>query len=207
MNELQSLLSCRPDQVYSIMRFNCLPASYLHPLRRDDFLPGLPTSVWESPRAWGRISTIILSEGNLTEPFVDPTHWAWSVALLSSEQLCRLARYAGAILVLEKIRSSLAREHVLSWKQLVGCDAYQFAMTSASLLPTIDVGEIEFTNNPPEKIGYSVIAAVFKSMPEAIKQRCQLKIPPNVELLDIDLKKARRIASIILDISRMEWSS
>ncbi len=207
MDELRELLSSGIQQKHSIMRFNCLPASYLHPLRREDFIPGLPDRVWETPRSWARLSRVILEHVNLSESFFEPNHWGWSIALLSPEKLKQIARYSGAIALLNKVRSSLAREHVLAWKKLLGEDAYLFAMTSASLLPITNFCTVSETDSQPETVGYSIISAVFQSMPTPMSTRCQLKIPPASYSTDIDSSKARRIVTTISELSGTRWFS
>ncbi len=203
MDELRELLSCPTQLVHSIMRFNCMPASYLHPMRRDEFAPELPSAVWETPSAWAKLSAVILGHANFSDYIFEPNHWGWSIALLSIDRLKLLARYSGAIALLDKVRSSLARDHVLSWKKLLGEDAYQFAMTTAPLLPNTRLHDIEERDSSPEKIGYSVIMAVFKSMPDPMCFRCQLKIPSTTYSSEIDPLKARRLLMAINQLSRI----
>lgn len=205
MDDLQLLMACENKKLRAIMFFNFLPAGYLHPNKRREFLPEIPLTMWETPRSWNSLSSVILTTIGLPKPFVEPDHISWRIALLSNDRLMLLARYAGAVLMLDKIRASLSRSNVLSWKQLVGNDAYEFALSSASLLPRVNLKDFDAPTVSPEDAGYSLLNSAIGIMPDAVAIRLRLKIPPLINSLDIDPTKAFRLISTIIEISRKEW--
>ncbi len=190
-----------------IFQFNFLPAIYLHPTQREIFFPGMPEKIWDCSSVLGKLSTIILRKLEYPEPILKPDHWGWSVALLPNDRLARLASLIGAISFRNQVRSSLARDHVMSWKRKLGADAYQFAMTSAALLPSLEIDAIRSSEISPEAVGYSVIHASVQAMPESMIERVQLKLPQTFERMELDPLKSRRILASVLDISEGKWSS
>ncbi len=182
-----------------------MPAIYLHPDKRNDFLHEIPAAVWDIPRSWNSLSSIILKKIGLPKPFVEPDHISWRIALLSNHQLMQLARYVGAVIMLDKIRASLSRSNVIFWKQLIGNNAYEFALSSTSLLPRVNFKDFDAPITSPEAAGYSLLNSAIDIMPDSVAIRLRLKIPPLINSFDIDPTKAFRLTSTILDISRKEW--
>lgn len=207
MDDKQALFACKNELRRLMFQFNFLPAGYLHPSYRESFFPGMPEKIWEVPRVLGKLSALILRKLEYPEPIFTPNHWGWPVALLPQSRLVRLASLIGAISFRDQVRSSLARDHVMSWKRKLGIDAYQFAMTSASLLPSVSTDDMCAGEISPEAIGYSVISASIQTMPNAMLERVRLKLPSTFESLEFDPLKARRIVASVLDISEGKWSS
>ncbi len=207
MDDKQALFACKNELRRLMFQFNFLPAAYLHPSYRESFFPGMPERIWEVPRILGKLSSLILRKLEYPEPVLKPDHWGWPVALLPQTRLVRLASLIGAISVRDQVRSSLARDHVMSWKRKLGIDAYQFAMTSASLLPSVCADDMGSGEISPEAIGYSVISASIQTMPNPMLERVRLKLPRTFESLEFDPLKARRILTSVLDISEGKWSS
>lgn len=207
MGDKYALLACGIELRRAILQFNFMPAFYLHPSRREQFFPNMPDKVWLLPRTFNRMSSVILQKLDSPEPFFDLSHWGWPLALLPPDRILQLALHIGAISLRNQVRSSLAREHVLIWKQKLGVDAYHFAMNSASLLPLSGMAEEKIAEMNPDEIGYSVIVSAIETMPEPMLKRTQLKLPVQFRGRDMDSGKARRLITSILDISEGKWSS
>ncbi len=207
MDDKRALLASGAELRRAILEFNFRPALYLHPSRRVLYFPEIATSVWDNPRTCERLSAIILKDLKWPNPFIEVNYWGWNLALLSQNNLRRLARHISAVSLRHKVRASLAREHVLSWKQKLGLDAYKFAITSASLLPALGIDDAQFGEFSPDEMGYGVICAAISEMPEEMLKRMQLKLPDNCAQIYMDSVKARKIISTILYLSEGKWFS
>lgn len=205
----RALLRKSPVLFGKLLAFNYSPASYLHPARRKHFFGGvIPDVVWQEPRAQDRLSPLILQDLSLTDkPCFDFPHPKWVLALLPPARLQRFARHVGAIVLGARIRSSLAREEVLMWKDKLGQDAFQFAMHSARLLPSIKILDGEHDKEDVAQIGYGLIAASLTQSCAEMQQRALLKMPPNTTPSGIETRSINQILQAVLLTLEAEWHS
>lgn len=192
-----------------MLDFNFNLAGNLHPTRRSDFFENkLPSKVWEQPRVHARLSRLMQrSLGLEDQTFFDTSYAFWSLISLPSKRLLRLAQHAGAIAVGTKIRSSLARSQVLEWKSQLGDDAFQFAMKSSQLLPTIKIPAITPGIEAAEMMGYGLIFSCVEDAAEPIRERVRLKIPKGAEKLVTQKRHAAHIIHSVITTLESEWHS
>ncbi len=139
--------------------------------------------------------------------FTDIPNSLWPMALLPADRLHRLARHTGALILGIRVRSSLSREHVLSWKQKLGEEAYRFAMNSAALLPSGRVPLTSIASESADDVGASAILAAISENPEAFKARIAMKLPNQTAPMAIEADKAARLLITVAQIVEGEWFS
>jgi hypothetical protein len=206
------LLSSRKENpaVFRLLcEFNYLPAVYLHPTRRSFFFDNkLPDKVWACPRVWPRLSALMLRQLDLHEDiqFSLPTSQQ-SFVLLPPIRLARLAQHIGAILLGSQIRSSLARDEVLRWRERLGQEAFDFAMNRARLLPSAHLAHESKGATDVASIGFGVLIRCLSDLPEGITQRALLKIPADLVAADIDTKHAKQLIQSVMLTLEGEWRS
>lgn len=206
--QMRDLVARFPRAIPLLIRFNFNPAADLHASRREEFFPEIPDAVWRVDRVLPKISYLLLQNIGLFEsPFFDIPNPHWPLVLLPNDRLERVAKHVGALVVGIRVRSSLAREHVLSWKSKLGEEAYQFALNSA---PLVQIGKLpltELTNNSPIEIGYRLMLSSMRDAPEALVKRACLKIPRGTHAADVEAIKATRLVNNVLGIVEAEWYS
>lgn len=208
-DNIRSLLTKSPAIFSQLYTFNYTPASYLHPTRRIQFFDGvLPALIWEEPRVWGKLSTLMLVQLGLSDqPCIDFPHPKWGLALLPVSRQQRLAQHIGAIVLGARIRSSLARDQVLKWKEQLGHDVFQFVMNSASLLPTIRIEDTALENGDVEQIGYDMLCASVIDAPPEMRQRVLLKMPAQTKPTTIYPKLVNQLVQSVTLTLEAEWHS
>ena len=206
------LLSTRKDNpaVFRLLcEFNFLPAVYLHPTRRPDFFDNtLPDKVWTCSRVWPRLSALMLEQLGLQEEiqFSLPSQ-QHSFVLLPPIRLVRLAQHIGAILLGSQIRSSLARDEVLRWRERLGQEAFDFAMNRARLLPSAHLAHDSKGATDVASIGFGVLVRCLSDLPKGISQRTLLKMPTGSVAADIDPKHAKQLVQSVMLTLEGEWRS
>ncbi len=203
---LKAVRSRWPQFAPALYEFNYCAASYLHPSRRRQLLPELPPRLWQMARVQDRLSAEVMRRAGIdSAPCFDMPHRGWALALLPTSRLSRLATHIGALVVGASVRTSLAREQVLGWKEKLGADAYRFAMTSASLL---SIGKLPARiEQQPTELGYALLAADASRMPDGMRERFLLKLPHDLASPDIDDHTAQRLVHTALDVIEGEWCS
>ncbi len=203
---LKPVLGRWPSFAPALYEFNFRAAAYLHPFRRSSLLPELPECVWQSGRIQDRLSMQVLERAGVSsDPCFELPHAGWALALLPTARLERLATHIGALVVGASVRSSLAREQVLGWKQKLGSDAYRFAMTSASLLA---IGHLpDLREQDPVNLGYALMAGEANRMPTSMRERFLLKLPPGLPEPALDEDSARRLVQTAVNVIEGEWCS
>ena len=190
-----------------LWEFNFRPAAYLHESHRSHFFPELTEQVWNSSRVVDQVSAMVLEKAGLLElACFELPHKSWSLALLPTVRVNRLARHVGALLFGPKIRQSLARDQALVWKSKLGSDGYLFAMNSGSLLATSYSFPEDLWAEPPEAIGYDLLAMAAQNMPDGMRERFLFKLPISTRAIDIDPGKANRMVHSVFDLLEGEWS-
>lgn len=204
-----SLLSKSPKIYSQLYAFNYTPASYLHPTRRAQFFDGvLPAVTWEEPRVWEKLSVAMLQQLGLSEqPCMEFPHPKWALVLLPVNRQQRLAQHIGAIVLGARIRSSLAREQVLKWKEQLGHEAFQFVMNSARLLPSIRIEDDALASNDVEQIGYDLICSSLIDAPAHMQQRVLLKMPAQTKPSNIAPRLINQMVQSVLVTLEAEWHS
>lgn len=190
-----------------LYEFNYLPGGYIHPSRRSEFFhPVMSDEIWQNQRLWPRLSDAITKKLNIENDiyFAYPDQ-SWAFCLLSNEKIHRIASYIGAIVVGSRIRSSLARDEVLDWKERLGSDVYEFVMNQARLIKGYSFKSEfkEFRNI--EALGYSVLLSCVNDLPDAVKKRLQLKFHAGAEFSDFDKKTSLDILHSVMLILEREW--
>lgn len=208
-DNIKSLLTNSPAIFSQLYTFNYTPASYLHSTRHSQFFDGvLPRLAWEEPRVWEKLSMLMLEQLGLSDhPCNDFPHPKWALALLPVSRQQRLAQHIGAIVLGARIRSSLAREQVLSWKEQLGHEAFQFAMNSARLLPSIRIDDEANDKADVEQIGYDMIFANLGDAPPEMQQRALLKMPLQTKPSKISSKLVNQLVQSVTMTLEAEWHS
>ncbi len=205
---LRSIHGNLPGIAALMLKFNFDPAGYLHRERWPDFLPELPEAVWSLERLHGRLSRRILRQSELLEcPVFHYPQWGWSLALLSPTRLHRLALHVGALVQGVRIRASLSREHVLSWKSTLGGEAYEFSLTRASLLPPIKGVGLDLLALEPDRCGFLLLQSAAHDMPDAMRIRFLWKMPKQCGGPGMDPAQARKLVRQVFSIVEPEWYS
>ena len=192
-----------------LCEFNYLPASYLHRSRRPLFFNGgLPDSVWSCRRVWPRLSYPMLKQMKLAHDVIfslpSPHH---CFILLPPNRLSRVAQHLGAILLGSQIRSSLARDEVLRWRERLGHEAFEFAMNRARLMPSAHIPQPSKGLVNVEAIGFSILLSCCNDLPAEIIQRVSLKIPNDAVAADVDPKHAKQLMQSVMLTLEGEWRS
>lgn len=206
---LLSSLRGNPAVFRLLCEFNYLPAVYLHPTRRADFFDNrLPDVVWSCSRVWPRLSALMLRQLDLHEDieFTPPTQ-QHSFVLLPPYRLARLAQHIGAILLGSQIRSCLARDEVLRWRERLGQEAFDFAMNRARLLPTAHLSHDSKGAVDVAAMGFSILIRCLSDLPKGISQRTLLKMPAVSVEADIDDKHAKQLVQSVMLTLEGEWRS
>lgn len=205
----KTLLTKSPFVFSQLYTFNYTPASYLHSTRYSQFFDGALTDlIWEEPRAWEKLSALMLEQLGLSDqPCVVFPYPKWGLVLLPVRRQQRLAQHIGAIVLSARIRSSLAREKVLSWKEQLGHDAFQFVMNSARLLPSIQFEDEALDTNDVEQIGYDMIFASLGDAPSEMRQRAILKMPLQTKSSKIPSKLVNQLVQSVTMTLEAEWHS
>lgn len=206
---VRSLLIKSPVIFSQLYAFNYTPASYLHPSRRPQFFNGaLPDITWEDPRVWEKLSVLMLQQLELNDQVcMEFPHPKWSLALLPSSRMRRMAQHIGAIVLGARIRSSLAREQVLKWKEQLGHETFQFVMNSARLLPSIRIDDAAFDTNNVEQIGYDLICTSFIEAPTQMRQLVLLKMPVQTQASNMSVRLINQMVQSVLVTLETEWHS
>lgn len=211
MSQLESvkiLLKQSPANASQIIGFNFNVAEGLHPERQKLLFPALPSGLWSNPRFSNRLSKMILSKSSIDQTaYLQIPNALWPIALLPSDRLERLALLVGALILGVRIRTSLSRDHVTSWKKKLGDEAYHFAMNSASLLPTAQIPLPAIASDSALDIGVSAIHSTIAAEPDVLKARVILKLPNNINLIPMEPEKARRVLLLVMQLVEREWHS
>jgi hypothetical protein len=205
----RGLVARQPALFRRLMIFNYQPASYLHPAWRARFAPpGLAPQVWEQPRSQRPLSKLILASLELEQrPCFDAAQRAWPLALLEGARLERLACHVGAVLLAPQARLSVSREAVLAWKERLTPQAYQFVMSSASLLPSVKEAADIDAGVSAQALGLEWIASSLAGAPEPLLARVRLKFPPDQSLTAIPRQRATQVVSAVFSTLEPRWVS
>ena len=198
-----------PEIFKILYEFNYLPAAYLHQTRRIKFFSGqIPEKVWLEPRVWPRLSTVILDElGIEKEPIRNLVNADSFHLLLPSNRFLRLAKHIGSIVLASCIRTSVARDEVLSWKKKLGSDVFDFVMSRSALFPSSITNLETLAINDVERIGCGVLLEVYQGLPENLLSRVMLKMPDQTEKIQIDHKVGRQLVQLVVFLLEREWVS
>ncbi len=197
-----------PAQGVVVFRFNFNPAAYLHPEKRSEFSTVIPEPVWSIERVQGRLSDRILRQSQLFDcPVFAFPHWGWPLVLLPPHRLARLSLHLGALIHGAKIRESLSRTQVMLWKEKLGSDAYEFATSSASLLPVVKERDADLLMSEPEQSGYIFLQSAAADLPEPMRTRFFWKLPQRSGKSDFDPSQARKLIRSVLSTVEPEWHS
>lgn len=192
----------------AIFRFNFDPAAYLHAEKRPEFWPIIPESVWSIERVRGRLSERILRQSQLVDcPVFAFPFWGWPLVLLPPHRLARLSLHLGGLIHGARIRESLSRIQVMSWKEKLGSEAYEFAMARASLLPVVKEIDTDLLMSEPEQSGYSLLQKAAADLPEPMRIRFVWKLPKRSGKSDIEPSQARKLVRSVLSTVEPEWHS
>lgn len=207
-DSFRRLLQQSPAAAAAIVGFNWDPASYVHPALREHWLPEIPPLAWDDPRISSRLSGLLLSRAGLRSQIcIAAPNTLWPLVLLPADRLQRVSLHIGALILGARVRSSLSRDHVLSWKNRLGEEAYRFAMNSASLLPVGKVPLSAMATENADEIGNRVIMAALSAAPEAFRKRVALKFAKECNAFDLEADKASHLSLMIARVVEGEWFS
>lgn len=196
-----------------LYQFNFSPAEYLHVTQRPRFVPQPgAASLWSHPRSRAGLSALVLAQLNLSgQADFNTRHAEWPLVLLPTERLLRLAAHAGALLVSGRVRRAMARAEVLSWKESLGAELYQFAMTGATLLPVppevLAMEPAVSTGHSPLALGLACVDAATGKAPAGMVRRLRLKYPAELALPALPTDTAAALAWTVLSALERKWVS
>ncbi|MGF1526667.1 MAG: SctK family type III secretion system sorting platform protein [Candidatus Competibacterales bacterium] len=172
-----------------ICEFNFSPSKYIHDSWLESLSINFPlVKLREHPRILNRIDNYLLNQLKLSDQFwfdfSDPIH---RIALLSNDELAKIALYTGLVLNANVIKKTISREQVLHIKTSLGDEAYKFAVKRATELapktaaPSFTWSYSESSYKAHATVcGLKCIAIPFAGNdPAAIVQRLLLKLPMN----------------------------
>jgi len=193
----------------NLFDFNFLPASYIHPSRRNLFFDKvIDESIWCQRKTWPRLSRQILKSQSLEDKFSFTICFPGSAyLLLPLPKFRNLALHIGAIMIGSSIRSSLGREDVLQWKHELGNEVFEFVMNRGTLLPDAHISTSTNRMSDIERLGGSLILSGLDELSEAIKKRALLKFHIDSRNLEIDRKAAKNLTNSVLFLLEREWHS
>jgi type III secretion protein K len=206
---LADMVLQHPAHFGLLYAFNHRPADYLHASRRARFAAGAGDRLWTDERARAWLSQWILQQLGLSQQTCfDLSCRHWSLALLDAERLLRLARGIGAAIAGPQVRRSVSRDQVLAWKTRLTPALYEFAMTTATLLPPAPAAPPPAAEGTPvEEIGFGWIDAALAGAPEALRLRAELKLPAKVEAVPVDAAAARQFVQSVHSALEPQWCS
>jgi hypothetical protein len=180
MAAAQALGQLAPAWRTQLLRFHQYPAAYLHPQWRAAFPPLPPQApLWQAEGAMAGLSAHILQVLQIECSWCfDAARPEWRLALLTPEQLERLARHVAATVLSARVRASLLRSEVLHWKGCLGDEAHQFALRAASLLAPVAAPHGQFDAASALALGAAWIEASLAAAPPALLLRARLKWAP-----------------------------
>ncbi len=204
-----SKLVKHPEILRALIEFNLMPALYIDPSWRSVFFPEASVeSFWYSERATKHISKEILSQLQLSQDFYfDFSNPLLSFALLEAKKIQRLVRYVTAVVFRKEIKNALSQSEVLYWKNLIGYDAVEFSLKSASLFKTGRIegfsrGEIDIKN-----FASTLVSSVFINEPDSLLKRFCLKVPRHTSSIKFDKNDAISILFPIYLTLEGAWHS
>jgi hypothetical protein len=199
----------RPHIYPAVINFNFHPATYLHPSRRAQFFDNrLPDRIWECPKVSAKLSHQILKELNLLDhSYLQYPDKRWSLILLPTNRLHRLALHIGAAVLGAHIRNSLARDRVIFWKDKLGQEIYEFVLGSARLLPIQSKNLERIETNDALSLGYNLIKQSLESAPKSLRERAFLKMPIQHKNQSEVVTSAEQIVFSVMSIVEAEWRS
>ena len=203
---LMEMFQRHPDFMRQWHAFHTRPADTLHPSWRRHFAADLHAEVWIQPRARAPLSRHILNTLDLRERLCQD--WSlpeWPTALLDPERLLRLARHIGAVLLAPRIRSSMARQQVLDWKEQLSPEAYRFALSSASLLRPLSPLPEPDRQRLPHELGYDWIHASLADAPDALRLRARLKLPIDCRTPDLAPATLKHMVTLVHSALEPAW--
>jgi type III secretion protein K len=170
----------------SLIVFNFLPSTTLHPSRQCDYgcapfataataTPAL-SAIWH--RHWSR--HILRQEGLAGSVVMDPACAGLELAILPPADLSALARRIGAVLCAPRLRYAISGEDVRALQDALGADALRLAKMGSPIHPGLggamfrDAGEAVAT---VEVTGYAALHAAFQAATPAVARRFFLKLP------------------------------
>ena len=183
---ISHLLRNNIDVFSAIYRFNNEMLQYMH----QDFTPEASLTVglqplFDSPKACGQALAYVrklLGINNLG--CYDFSETRYFLCLLSAEEIQRIICYVGGICFSERIRKIILARELLKLKQVMGNDAYQFSLRSASIFIKENMAEsfraegsnlLECVLNT----GKLVIEMSLAGAPKEILERFRLKFAKN----------------------------
>ncbi len=192
-----------------LLNFNYSPGSYLHESHQKTFFgEKFDEKAWICSRSLARISDYLLEVSDLKKnPIVDFPTRDWNFLLLPVPRFFRVARHIGAIVLGSLIRSSIAREEVLSWKRKLGEDVFSFAMSRGMFLPATGLKPDKSVFVDVERLGFQVMMASFAFAPECVSKRALLKIPAGVTAAKLEQKSAEHLVNSVVFLLENEWHS
>ncbi len=192
-----------------LLNFNYYLGSYLHESHRKTFFgEEIDEKVWICSRSLARISDYLLEASDLKkDPIVNFPTRDWNFLLLPVPRFFRVARHIGAIVLGSLIRSSIAREEVLSWKRKLGEDVFSFAMSRGMFLPATGLKLDKSAFVDVERLGFQVMMASFAFAPECVSKRALLKIPVEVTPAKLEQKSAEHLVNSVVFLLENEWHS
>ena len=173
-----------------IIDFNLFPVRYIHSswLKKDKHA-SLIGELQLDPVAQFSLSAYLLRKFNLSHAFdYDFSRIEKRVAFASAEEIDHLIFYIGVVMNEEAIRSVLRREERLILKQLLGEDAYRFAVKKAQYISRrsgsgpsilIDWDHPERFKSYLYASGQAILNTAFSDASDAFNQRLKLKMPQN----------------------------
>lgn len=191
------------DSIFSLaVEFNLYPVKYIHSswLQRDQYYK-LVNQLKADSATHSRLSEYLLKRFKLKDQFdFDFEAREKRVALISTDELLKLAFYLGIILNEDVIRGAVKRRERLALEQCIGEDAYRFAVKKAQFIShsasaagpslLIDWNHLGRFRQFLMTSGLQVIAGAYAGTSPAFRKRLTLKMPREYQHKLIDAQGA-----------------
>lgn len=187
---LQDLLQTQSPLFSLICRYEQhFLAQQVHPSRVEGMGPReLIERLLENPRIAAKLNQQAFEMLGI-EPDYDYPNVAYRLALLPQELMHRLILWTGSALMADRIRLIIAKDERVKILELIGQDAYEFAIKRALLLKHLFPEPLIESQEPmPQAVvsqGKRCLECALGQCPQATGVRLQLKFPES-ETLDLN---------------------
>ena len=169
-----------------VLRFNYLPAAYIHPERRAGWMDeGLWSRLVACETGRRELSGMVFRRLDLDSPgFFDFAPLRRRFALLQRETLTVLARYSGAAFASQRITRVIDGNRVVKLKEELGEDIYRFAVKRAPFLVSESLcqGPDDDEDGGVEELGWRCLARCHAGDPPELIERLRLKFPLTLDI-------------------------
>ncbi|MBI1247957.1 hypothetical protein GC197_08975 [bacterium] len=212
---IPQMLRNHPSLLTKVHDFNCHVARHIHSQRFTQFLPlAILSALCDSRRGERKLSRWAVEQWQLSPEgiwdFQEPYR---RVALLLPTQMDRLIRYLSATVHTAQISRAIDRRTLTQFKEVLGEEAYTFAIKRAPLLSRLVPESLQSsTGIEPERMldsGLACLGMLLADCPAELIRRTTLKLEENQSIepiRDADSDTRQRLWSLVKRLTLTEIS-